>query len=222
MSDLLRLERLTIQRGRTLACVGVSLSVQRGAVYALLGRKGAGKKPLIQCVLGDEKPLEGRALLFGEDVWKNRRALRRRIALHPDEVSSDRELLLLGPHGEAGSVPPGATGFVLTADPIGLEENATHVGILRHGRLVYDAAISDFDRHLRRIRYVNRMTESRTAFGTELDDFHALRVQVRGWGIDAIVADYDPEAFDRFRALDGVEDASVATMTIAELFDALG
>lgn len=222
MSDFLRLERLTVQRGRTLACVAVSLAVPRGAVYALLGRKGAGKGPLMKCVLGDEKPLEGRALVFGEDVWKKRRASRRRMALHPDELGGDRELLVLGPHGEAGSVPEGVTGFVVTGEPAGLEENATHVGILRHGRLIYDAAISDFDRRLRRIRYVNRMTESRTAFGTELDDFHALRVQVRGWGIDAIVADYDADAFDRFRALDGVEDASVETMTIAELFEALG
>ena len=46
-------------------------------------------------------------------------------------------------------------------------------------------------RRFRRIRYGNQLTETRTAYGTELDGFDALRVKVRGWGIDAVVSNFD-------------------------------
>ena len=48
--------------------------------------------------------------------------------------------------------------------------------------------ILQFKARFRRIRYANRMTETRTDFGNELDAFDAARVQVRGWGIDAVVS----------------------------------
>ncbi len=73
----------------------------------------------------------------------------------------------------------------------------------------------------RRIRYANRLTETRTAFGTELDAFEAVRVQVRGWGIDAIVSNFDEAAFARFRAIDGVDEASAEALPLEEIFVAL-
>ena len=222
MTEPIRLERLTIRRGRKIACADVSLAVPRGAVYALLGRNGAGKSSLIECITGKERPFAGRALVFGEDSWRRRRHLRKRIALRPEELGGDRELLVLLEPKETLQICTDATVFLATADPTLVTSVATNVGILRRGHLVYDATTVDVDRRLRRIRYVNRMTESRTAFGTELDEFHSLQVQVRGWGIEAIVADFEPEAFARFRALDGVEDVSVETMTLSEVFEALG
>ena len=84
------------------------------------------------------------------------------------------------------------------------------------------ASLQDLDRGLRRIRYVNRMTETRTEFGTELDEFHAVSVKVRGWGIEAIVSDYEPEAFARFRALVGVENPSIEAVSLADAFEILG
>lgn len=221
MSDPLRLERVTVRRGSALACNLVSLTVPRGAVYALLGQRGAGKTALLDCVLGREKPAEGRVLVFGEDAWKKRRRLAGRIARHVKDLAGDRELLVVREPSEPPRVPIGATAFLAARSPSAVEEVASHVGILKHGRLVLDVTLQDLDR-LRRIRYVNRMTETRTAFGSELDEFDAVSVKVRGWGIDAIVSDYHPEAFARFRALDGVEDVSVETMTLAEAFKALG
>ncbi len=102
-----------------------------------------------------------------------------------------------------------------------VERVATHVGILKKGRLVLDAPIGRLS-GLRRIRYANRMTETRTAFGTELDEFHALGVRVRGWGVEAIVSDFDAAAFARFRQIDGVEDALAESLTLEEAFEALG
>ena len=45
-----------------------------------------------------------------------------------------------------------------------------------------------------------------------------MRVQVRGWGIDAIVSNFDEAAFERFRAIDGVEDATVEALPLEEIF----
>ena len=62
------------------------------------------------------------------------------------------------------------------------------------------------------------MTETRTEFGNELDAFEAVRVQVRGWGIDAIVSNFAEDAFARFRAMDGVDDASAEPLSLEEIF----
>jgi GTPase SAR1 family protein len=216
-ADVVRVERLTVRFADIVACAGVSLSVPRGAVYALLGKVGAGKTTLIRCLLGQQEPDSGRVLLFGEDARKKRRRLARRIAT---SAGGKRELVLLDDPAEAPSLPADATALVATSSPALVEGVATHVGILKKGRLVLDAEIGRLS-SLRRIRYANRMTETRTALGTELDEFHALSVRVRGWGSEAIVSDFDAAAFARFRQIDGVEDAVAESLTLEEAFEAL-
>ncbi|BBP02680.1 ABC transporter ATP-binding protein [Sulfuriferula plumbiphila] len=48
---------------------GVSLSVNRGEVVALIGGSGSGKSVLLKELVGLIKPTAGTARLFGEDVW---------------------------------------------------------------------------------------------------------------------------------------------------------
>ena len=110
------------------------------------------------------------------------------------------------------------TVFLTTHDLAGFEGIATRVGILKDGRLVLDESLESLKARFRRIRYANRLTETRTAFGTELDAFDAVRVRVRGWGIDAIVSNFDEAAFERFRSIDGVEDATVEALPLEEVF----
>jgi hypothetical protein len=47
----------------------------------------------------------------------------------------------------------------------------------------------------RLIRYGNRMTETRTSFGNELDSFEAVKFKFRGWGIDSVVSNFENSAF---------------------------
>ncbi len=115
----------------------------------------------------------------------------------------------------------GTTVFLTTHDLSGFEGIATRVGILKEGRLVVDEDLEALKARFRRIRYANKMTETRTEFGNELDAFEALRVQVRGWGIDAIVSNFEEPAFERFRAMDGVENASAEALSLEEIFMAL-
>ncbi len=62
----------------------VSLRVEPGQVYALLGRNGAGKSSLARCMLGLQCPTEGRASLFGEDAWKFRHQAMNRVGVVPE------------------------------------------------------------------------------------------------------------------------------------------
>ena len=221
--EVIRVERVTVRFGETVACANVSFSVARGAVFALLGREGAGKTTLLQCVLGRQEADAGRVLVFGEDARKKRRRLASRMATSLAEFRDRRELLVLDDPGRVPDFPEDASRSVLmtAAAPEGVSAVATHFGILRKGRLVIDAPVASLHGDIRRIRYVNRMTETRTNFGTELDEFHAHRVQVRGWGIDAIVSGFDPAAFVRFRALDGIEEAQADFLTLEDAFQAL-
>ena len=293
MKDPIRIEGLTVRYGRATACADVSLVVPPGAVYALLGRNGAGKSSLVRCLLGQQKPSAGQALLFGGDSWKTRRAAMARTGVVPEEpdappaMSARDALGLLPPdlsplgfrrrrrasppfrasrprlHSESsrrarrarcmlalalGHSPEllvlddptlgldavarrslfeeivgeladrGTSVFLTTHDLAGFEGIATHVGILKDGKLAIDEDAEALKSRFRRIRYANRLTETRTAFGTELDEFDALRVKVRGWGIDAIVSNFDEKAFERFRATDGVDDATAEALPLEEIF----
>ena len=43
-------------------------------------------------------------------------------------------------------------------------------------------------------------------------------MRVRGWGIEAVVANYEDEAFERFRKVDGVVDAEASALSLEEIF----
>ena len=77
-------EGLSVRYGGTVALDGVSLAAERGAVYALLGRNGAGKSSLVRCLLGEQRPAAGRTLLFGADAWRTRAAAMRRVGVVPE------------------------------------------------------------------------------------------------------------------------------------------
>jgi ABC-2 type transport system ATP-binding protein len=286
---------LSVRYGPRVVLDAVSFSVPRGAVYALLGRNGAGKSSLFRCLLGQQRPDSGDARLFGLDTWRYRQILMERVGVVPEEPDApaamsacelsefcrriyprwDADLvrtrlerfgvplttpfgrLSKGQKGEVqlalalGHSPDvlvlddptlgldvvakralteqlvgeladrGTTVFLTTHDLAGFEGIATRVGILKEGLLVVDEELEALKARFRRIRYANRITETRTEFGNELDAFDAVRVQVRGWGIDAIVSNFDDGAFARFRAMDGVENASAEPLSLEEIFVAL-
>lgn len=83
---------LTVRYGRRLVLDAVSLSVPRGAVYALLGRNGVGKSSLVRCLLGQQRADAGELRLFGLDCWRERRALMESVGVVPEEPDAPPEL----------------------------------------------------------------------------------------------------------------------------------
>jgi ABC-2 type transport system ATP-binding protein len=274
---------------------GISFSVPRGAVYALLGRSGAGKSSLVRCLLGQQKPAEGGCFLFGEDVWKSRARLMAKVGVVPEDpdappsmtarqlsafcsklypswdspsvesrlarssvpsatpygslskgqrtlvalalaLASSPELLVLddptlGLDGVArraffeelvGELADRGTTVLLTSDDLaGVEGMATHVGFLKDGTLALDGDLETLKGRFRRLRYVNEATDERAEYGQELADFDAVRVKVRGWGVEAIVSNYEEASFARFTALEGVVDAESSALSLEEILVAV-
>ena len=62
---------------------GVSLRVDKGEIYGLLGQNGAGKTTLIKIVLGITRGWDGAARLLGEPVGKTE--VRRRVGYLPED-----------------------------------------------------------------------------------------------------------------------------------------
>jgi ABC-2 type transport system ATP-binding protein len=86
------ISNLTVRYGRAIAVNDASLAVNRGAVYALVGRNGAGKSSLVRCLLGQQKPASGRAMLLGEDVWTRREPLMQRVGVVSEDADAPPEM----------------------------------------------------------------------------------------------------------------------------------
>jgi ABC-2 type transport system ATP-binding protein len=69
--------------GRIEALKGVSLSVERGEIYGLLGQNGAGKTTLIKVLLGITAGTAGEARLLGEPAGTA--SVRRRVGYLPED-----------------------------------------------------------------------------------------------------------------------------------------
>jgi ABC-2 type transport system ATP-binding protein len=83
---------ITVRYGKRVAVDNASLTVPRGAVYALLGRNGAGKSSLVRCLLGQQRPEAGSVTLFGEDVWTHRASLMERVGVVSEEADAPPQM----------------------------------------------------------------------------------------------------------------------------------
>ena len=91
-SAAVRSDALTVRYGRTAAVDSVTFEVARGSVYALLGRNGAGKSSLVRCLVGQQRPEAGHALVFGENIWTRRKQLMSRLGIVPEEADAPPEM----------------------------------------------------------------------------------------------------------------------------------
>lgn len=65
------------------ALKGVSLKVEKGQIYGLLGQNGAGKSTLVKILLGIVRKTDGEAMLFGEPAGKVN--VRARVGYLPED-----------------------------------------------------------------------------------------------------------------------------------------
>ena len=82
---VLQTEGIVTRFGRDVIHDGVSFTVRRGEVLALIGGSGTGKSVLLKEMIGLLRPTAGRVALFGTDVWTadddTMNALRRRFGM---------------------------------------------------------------------------------------------------------------------------------------------
>lgn len=85
MEDILvSLRDVTKKYGGFVALNSVSLNVERGEIYGLIGENGAGKSTLIRIINGLTAPTSGELVIFGHSKPEDIRRLRSRIGYMPD------------------------------------------------------------------------------------------------------------------------------------------
>jgi ABC-type Na+ transport system ATPase subunit NatA/DNA-binding transcriptional regulator YhcF (GntR family) len=83
----IQIENLKYAYGRAEAVHDISLTVQPGRCYGLLGRNGAGKTTTMKCLLNLLRPRGGMVRVFGLDPAKQEVEVKRRLAYVPDQVA---------------------------------------------------------------------------------------------------------------------------------------
>ena len=91
MSNVLECKDIVKKFKEKEALKGVSLSLEKGKIYGMIGRNGAGKTTLLSIMSAQSKPTKGSVNLDGEDVWENQKCI--------DNICFSRELNPLSSFG---------------------------------------------------------------------------------------------------------------------------
>jgi heme ABC exporter ATP-binding subunit CcmA len=81
MDPVVHLRAAVCVLGRFPALAGIDLEVDAGEVVLLRGPNGAGKTTLLRAVAGLVPVVRGEAVVLGHDLRKDRRAVRRQVAM---------------------------------------------------------------------------------------------------------------------------------------------
>ncbi|MHB8744861.1 MAG: ATP-binding cassette domain-containing protein [Sulfuricaulis sp.] len=92
MTEILVANTLTRRFGELTAVDALSLSVETGEIFGLLGRNGAGKTTLIRMLTTLLQPTSGSATVASADIIHQAAEVRRLIGYVPQALSADGEL----------------------------------------------------------------------------------------------------------------------------------
>jgi Cu-processing system ATP-binding protein len=84
---MIEVKNLTKRFGGFAAVESVSLDIEQGETFALLGPNGSGKTTALKCVVGLTRPTSGQIVIAGIDVWRRAREARRLMSYLPQRVS---------------------------------------------------------------------------------------------------------------------------------------
>jgi ABC-2 type transport system ATP-binding protein len=91
MSPIIVLDQLRKVFASTVAVDRVSLSIPQGEIFGFLGANGAGKTTTMRMLCGLTRPTDGRGVIDGRDIWRDRYAIRpkfgyvaQKFSLYPD------------------------------------------------------------------------------------------------------------------------------------------
>ncbi len=87
MKDFIKLQNISkVYKNKFQALKDVNLNIKKGEIFALLGPNGAGKSTLINVICGLAYQTSGKILVNSLDVSKNRKQIKSRIGLVPQEL----------------------------------------------------------------------------------------------------------------------------------------
>jgi ABC-2 type transport system ATP-binding protein len=85
MAIVLEAKNLTKKYGDVIAVDNVSLAVEKGALFGLLGPNGSGKTTMIKMLTGQTRPTSGSATVLGLDVVQNPVGVRGQVGIIPEQ-----------------------------------------------------------------------------------------------------------------------------------------
>ncbi len=71
MAEIISIENVTKKFDTIFALENVSLSIERGKIYGIIGRNGSGKTVLFKLIAGYLKPTSGRIVVSGKEIGKD-------------------------------------------------------------------------------------------------------------------------------------------------------
>lgn len=87
MQEIIKVEQLTKSYNRLTAVNNLSLSVNRGMVFGLLGANGAGKSTTIECILGTKTADSGNISVMGMNPRTDRKKLYEKAGVQFQETN---------------------------------------------------------------------------------------------------------------------------------------
>jgi len=85
--EIVHTEALRKTFGSFQALNDVQLSINQGEIYGFIGPNGAGKSTTIRILLGILRSTEGKASIFGKDVWRDAVEIHKRLSYVPGDVT---------------------------------------------------------------------------------------------------------------------------------------
>jgi ABC-2 type transport system ATP-binding protein len=125
---MLKAENLIFDYPDKRALHGVSLTVEKGEIVAIVGRNGAGKTTLLRCLIALSRPRSGRVTMNGLDIHQAPRAAHRHIGYLGDFVGLYDELSVRRCLYHAAS----ASGSPKSERHSGLRRAAERLGLVDH------------------------------------------------------------------------------------------
>ncbi len=89
MSEIvIEISNLTKYYGKARGIVDLNLTIQAGETFGFIGPNGAGKSTTIRALLGLIFPTSGTAKIFGRDIFKDTREIKKQIGYVPAEMGT--------------------------------------------------------------------------------------------------------------------------------------
>jgi ABC-2 type transport system ATP-binding protein len=85
MAPVIQAQHLTKRYGDVIAVNQVSLAVEEGSLFGLLGPNGSGKTTMIRMLTGQIRPTSGSARVLGMDVVAEPVAVREKVGIIPEQ-----------------------------------------------------------------------------------------------------------------------------------------
>ena len=85
--NIIETHALTKFYGKSRGIVGVDLAIPEGEIFGFIGPNGAGKSTTIRTLLGLIYPTSGGGRIFGLDIVKDTKEIKKRVGFLPSEVN---------------------------------------------------------------------------------------------------------------------------------------